>query len=263
MSDQARLARMASALRQAKTGRHPDPRRSRGDILLIFERRKRRRHWAVRAVTLLVATGLLSTAWAASNPARRAAFRELVQHWLGPSPAARLFSRSAEAPARAPSHKAPAETPPPPAVDAPDSLASADSALVAPSKAKPAPSASSSPHVRAARAAPRITKSQDEVAVASAPPEEDEDNRLYESAHRAHFRAQDPARALALWDAYLAGMPEGRFVAEARYNRALCFVRLGRVAEARAALAPFARGSFGAYRQSEARRLLSLLDAPP
>jgi len=48
-------------------------------------------------------------------------------------------------------------------------------------------------------------------------------------------------------------------VLEARYNRAICLVRLGRRAGARAALAPFASGAYGGYRQEDAR---ALLDAP-
>jgi hypothetical protein len=269
-----RLTRMASALRQAKSGRHSDPRRSRGDILLAFERRKRSRHLAVRGVTLLVASFLLSTAWAASDSARRAAFREAVQHWLESSPTARLLSRSAAVPARAPSSpptaRAPtAETPAEPPAGEPESSPSAERALVAPplvAVTPPTPAATSSDHgarhIRPVRATPRSAASEDAPA-AAALPQEDEDNRLFELANRTHFRTQDPARALSLWNAYLEAMPEGRFVAEAQFNRALCLVRLGRVADARTALAPFARGTFGAYRQTEARRLLSLLDAPP
>ena len=88
---------------------------------------------------------------------------------------------------------------------------------------------------------------------------EDPDNRLYEVAHHAHFHEDDAARALSAWDAYLAAMPNGRFAIEARYNRGLCLVRLGRLREARDALLPFAQGSFGSYRITEARRILSLL----
>jgi hypothetical protein len=46
---------------------------------------------------------------------------------------------------------------------------------------------------------------------------------------------------------------------EARYNRAIALARLGRNAEAAAALEPFARGDYGAYRQSEANALLNAL----
>jgi hypothetical protein len=82
---------------------------------------------------------------------------------------------------------------------------------------------------------------------------------LFAEAHRLHFIDRDPARALAAWDRYLAAAPEGRFAPEARYNRALALVRLGRHAEARAELAPFARGAYGSYRRDEAKALLDAL----
>ena len=93
----------------------------------------------------------------------------------------------------------------------------------------------------------------------SVPPADDPALALYRSAHAAHFSAHDPARALAAWDAYLAAAPRGRFSLEARYNRALCLVRLGRSSEALAALEPFAQGAFGGYRQSEASALVDAL----
>lgn len=70
---------------------------------------------------------------------------------------------------------------------------------------------------------------------------------------------KDPARAIAAWDAYLAAAPNGRFAPEARYNRALALVRLGRHAEAKKELEAFANGSFGEYRRTEARALLDAL----
>jgi hypothetical protein len=87
----------------------------------------------------------------------------------------------------------------------------------------------------------------------------DPEASLYAAAHRAHFVAHDPAAALGYWDAYLARYPQGRFAPEARYNRALALVRLGRRQEAAAALAPFASGAYGDYRRSEARELLDAL----
>lgn len=89
----------------------------------------------------------------------------------------------------------------------------------------------------------------------------DPDGDLYRLAHEAHFVSHDYARALQAWEAYLTAAPSGRFAVEARYNRAICLLRLGRNAEARKALEPFASAANGAYRQSEARALLSEL--PP
>ena len=78
-------------------------------------------------------------------------------------------------------------------------------------------------------------------------------------AHAAHFVDHDPARALAAWDAYLRAAPNGEFAPEARYNRALSLVRLGRTAEAQSALEPFATGAYGNYRKTEASALLERL----
>jgi hypothetical protein len=92
---------------------------------------------------------------------------------------------------------------------------------------------------------------------------------LYRRAHALHFHGGDPAVTLAAWDAYLAAEPAGRFAIDARYNRAILLVRLGRFAEARAALGPFARGEVepAGYRQTEAARLVERLarsePAPP
>jgi hypothetical protein len=107
-------------------------------------------------------------------------------------------------------------------------------------KAEPAPSAKATP------------------ALSSSAAFQDTDGDLYRLAHEAHFANHDYARALAGWDAYLKAAPGGRLATEARYNRAICLLRLGRDAEARRALEPFASGLIG-YRQSEARQLLDEL----
>jgi hypothetical protein len=92
-------------------------------------------------------------------------------------------------------------------------------------------------------------------------PESDPDLALYRDAHRAHFVQRDARAALAAWDRYLAAHPRGSFALEARYNRALCLVRLGRHEAARQALTPFAAGQVGGgYRRSEASALLEALD---
>ena len=57
----------------------------------------------------------------------------------------------------------------------------------------------------------------------------------------------------------VAAADGGALVPEARYNRALCLVRLGRVQEAKLALTPFAHGDYAGYRRAEARALLNAL----
>jgi hypothetical protein len=82
---------------------------------------------------------------------------------------------------------------------------------------------------------------------------------LFAEAHRLHFKERNPAEALAAWDRYLAVAPNGRFSPEARYNRALALVRLGRHAEARSELTGFATGTYGSYRREDAKALLDAL----
>jgi TolA-binding protein len=85
---------------------------------------------------------------------------------------------------------------------------------------------------------------------------------LYQRAHELYFHGRDYEAALAAWDRYLADEPHGQFVVEARYNRALCLVRLGRLDDARQALDPFARGEVSppGYRRNEAAMLIEKID---
>jgi TolA-binding protein len=85
---------------------------------------------------------------------------------------------------------------------------------------------------------------------------DDGERRAYEQAHRAHFFADAPALALVAWDQYLAAYPRGTFAPEARYNRALCLVRLRKLAAAAQALRPFTTGPPNGYRHREACLLL-------
>jgi hypothetical protein len=58
----------------------------------------------------------------------------------------------------------------------------------------------------------------------------------------------------------LRAYPRGHYALEARYNRALTLVRLGRTEEASRALRPFAEGTSHGYRQAEASALLEALE---
>ena len=120
--------------------------------------------------------------------------------------------------------------------------------------------ASSAPLPPAASLAPPPEAQEKPAELAPPPPSEDQATALYTEAHTLHFAARDPARALVAWERYLAIAPaetHAGLVLEARYNRAICFVRLHRREEAREALAPFAAGAYGGYRQEEARALLA------
>ena len=85
-------------------------------------------------------------------------------------------------------------------------------------------------------------RASDDASPASRP-EADPTLVLYRNAHEVHFGGGSPAEAMRLWDAYLVASPGGTFAPEAAFNRAICLLRLGRTAQAREALAPFASGA--------------------
>lgn len=86
-----------------------------------------------------------------------------------------------------------------------------------------------------------------------------EERELFSRAHRTHFDGGTSSQALRHWDDYLAAYPHGRFVPEARFNRALTLIRLGQLTQARGVLERFARGDFGAARRAQAAELLELI----
>lgn len=216
---------------------------TRARVMASLHKRERRRHTRVAFLLPVAAVLVGSTAWGAASGRLPTKWQD-VSSVLGLSAApsapslARPAEKGAELSRRASKRVAPAAAPAAPA-------ALAEAAPAAPAAEPAAP---------AALAAPAAFPAPEKPAAAPDPGHE-----LYRAAHRKHFTEGDPAAALAAWDAYLAAAPRGRFATEARYNRALCLVRLGRSAEARAALEPFATGRFGGYRQREASELSAAL----
>jgi TolA-binding protein len=132
---------------------------------------------------------------------------------------------------------------------------------LAPATADARARSKSAPARRTVAEAPPVDESAEAPAANSNVPVStglDAESRAYARAHEAHFVAGDPRAALAAWDHYLAAYPRGTFAPEARFNRALCLLRLGRQDAAREALRPFAAGR---YRAREAAALIELLDA--
>jgi hypothetical protein len=113
---------------------------------------------------------------------------------------------------------------------------------------------------RRARGSRPPTTSSASASFVTAPAEAD---ALYAAAHRAHFVDRDPIAAIAAWDAYLRVAPDGLLAPEARYNRALALVRVGRHSEASAALRAFVEGRYGGYRQREATQIVEALEITP
>ena len=244
---------------------------------LMRTRRTDRKRRITRWVVLPAAAALFaSTAWAGATgklaPAVRSVMETLhVAHVHEPSP-----PPVAVAPVAMPSVALP-PSPPTNAPEPADEPAAPETPAPAPApgppvaaQPRPAPAPSVAPGPQAsvpvaaasgavepvAPAEPTPSAPREPAAVASAA---DPHADLFAEAHRLHFGGKDPERALAAWNRYLSAAPTGRFAPEARYNRALTLVRLGRSAEARTELEAFANGSYGEYRRAEARALLDAI----
>ena len=244
MSDDL-LERAASALRERYDG--TSARATATEERMLFAARAR----AARGKRLpflaipLVAALIASTAWGTTAGAGVRALLSCAVHALigGRMPAPAPAHRSQ--PASAPRASTP-EASPPSVIDHPEPATSATPAVVK----------TENPLLQA-RARPSAQNLASN-APALRPPtaSEAELTELYRAAHRAQFASNTPAHTLELWDRYLTAAPQGSLALEARYNRAITLLRLGRTADAARALEPFARGDYGAYRQPEARALL-------
>ena len=232
------LARAARAYRDQHHGASPDAARTRARILATREQGRHRTMVAMAAAALL-AVGLgVPTAWAWSTGR--------LSEWLQGDDGA--------------SQPVPQETAPVPAAPASVRSETIEPTPIAPGEPEPTPSVVPSGRPIEPGPAPGgAIASPTENEVDAREPVDPTERRAYRAAHALHFEARDPAGALTAWDRYLAAYPSGRFAIEARYNSALCLVRLGRSDEARGALAPFAEGRHGEYRQREATALIEAL----
>jgi hypothetical protein len=250
MSDDA-LSRATRALREETAGDDASARFTRSRIMASVhdERVKRRTRWAF--LVPIAATFVAASAYGAATGKTHDAVLVLVRA-LG-------IHREETVPPR-PARRSPAPVLPPepplaaPAAAPPAAPAVASGVSLAPSE----PQRSAAREPTTAAAAPSHSLPGAGGAAAADPAFE-----LYRTAHRAHFVDHDDARALGAWDAYLKAAPSGTLAPEARYNRALCLVRLHRNDEARAALEPFAAGQYGTYRRADAQKLITALPGGP
>jgi hypothetical protein len=271
MSDDL-LARAARALRDEHGGTSDEAPDTELRVLATIRRDAARKRRLTAALPLLAAL-VASTAWAAET-GRLAPLVQLVEGALGlgrpaPTPRGRpAAATNPEAPSlpRGPSS---AESDPRTTTDMPETRDG-----LPPEPSAPAPSTRTSSPARtllhdagvvrmpSSRSAspqdPGAPGARSSAVSSSGAPPADPD-ALYRAAHEAHFVRKDPAVALAAWDRYLASAPAGALAVEARYNRAITLVRLGRTAEAIAQLRPFADGDYGPYRRAEARALVDAL----
>jgi hypothetical protein len=259
MSDDL-LARATRALREETAGDDASARFTRSRIMASVheERVKRRTRWAF--LIPIAATFIAASAYGAATGKTREVLlvftRALGIHRSEATPPAAVR----RAPEHATAQQAPApplpsvtEAVPPPPEPPPEVVASAAPAPVPEPKSPPTTTVEANGF--SAAAPPRALPGAGDATA-------DPTFELYRAAHRANFVDRDYARALTAWDAYLKAAPNGALAPEARYNRALCLVRLHRNDEARAALEPFAQGRYGTYRRADAEKLLSALPAP-
>jgi len=233
------LAEATRALRETEPVSEFEARATRARVMTGLHQTRVRRRTRLAFLLPIAASFIAVSAWGAASGQARVVLEKLERFVGVATPA----PTSAKVTPRKPS-AAPARTVPTPEPAARTPMQDAEPTLpppvaapeAAPARAAASASASSA---RAERPDPTLT--------------------LYRIAHTAHFVDHDPARALAAWDAYLSAAPTGQFAPEARYNRALSLVRLGRNQEARSALEPFANGAYGAYRKAEASALLERL----
>jgi hypothetical protein len=251
MNDSDVLQRAAALLRAAHDGQREGSGFTRARILgTLAERRPRRRvRWLVLAPlgTLL----LVGSAWAQSTgnwPRVWQAVASVLHIETSVS-----APRGALAPQAAPRlpHPPPAAAPPEEPV-LPEAVVPEALPLATPAPA-PRPQAPRAARSGAPTAAPPSRP---------APPAPDPELSQFRAAHERQVQAQDPEQrraAIEAYAGYLRAYPHGRFVPEARYNMALDWIKLGDVAAARSALAPFAAGVYDGYRQQQARELLEAL----
>jgi hypothetical protein len=283
MTDSDLLARAARALRDAHTGERQGSGFTRARIMSSLHRERRRRvlRWVV--VSPIASLLLVGSAWAQTTGKWPVIWKAVASVFTA-APASdggplerrpNRDGRSGVPPAElAEPPDVPSETLPEPATTEP-SEAEPNHPLAEPIRREPPPTLASPtvpaeprpsrPHAkrRPARAtssaAERPEPSADSEALPSEPAPDREIHR-FRAAHDLHFAGNRAREAVQAYAEYLREFPNGRFVPEARYNGALDQIKLGNEQAAREALAPFAAGRFGGYRQKEARELLDALE---
>lgn len=267
LHDETELASAFRSVRETYDGAHETPNLTLQRALFRTRTRERKQRFARWVLVPIAAALVASTAWAEVTgrltPAVSSVLDALYAERSAPS--------SVNATASAPEHVLPRSdgdvgtTVLPKAEEIPLPTSQPESSPPATLRREPvrapAPSITSqtppqTPPWGSVRDTPEPATSSSAGATAPSDP----NTALFAEAHRRHFVERDPERALEAWDRYLAAAPNGRFAPEARYNRALTLLRMGRNVEAKRELELFANGVYGTYRQVEAHALLEALD---
>lgn len=229
------LARAAVALREEYDGTSEVAELTKRRVVAGARPHSRAASWRTRLVIAVAAALVTSAAWAGATGRLRPVLGALEHifragHEVEPAPPPSPLASPSPVPAPMVTSSA-----------SPDAAAEPD----VPPPAPPSPTTSrEAPPPSTARAAALAVDA----------------DAVYRAAHEAHFGKHDYPAALEGWNRYLAVAPNGPYAIEARYNRAIALIRLGRDGEAREALRPFVEGDYGAYRRDEARALVDHLD---
>lgn len=266
MSDDL-LGRAVDALRE--TSEEPNRRSGLTRARLLESAEKQKAARGRRGARILL--GVFGLFVAGNALARVAEYFPAVMEVFAPAPAAAPSRPSAAGPrkprgaARPAAGSAPAAAPE--VVLAPQPAPNAEAAARAPAPSQGGtptdiapPPAHPRPRQRPAKTVALAAPAPVSAPAPAAPRAESAELVLFRRAQALHLAHAEGA--LAAWDAYLRVAGSSVLLPEARYNRALCLVRLQGTVEARAALEPFARGEFGDYRRREARALLEALATP-
>lgn len=260
MSDDL-LAQMTQALRDEHDGATAVPEATRARVIrTLSERKPRRRKWLAVGIPLFVVFGG-STAWAAASgkltPIVQQAFSVFTEDSVEDEKQAPVEPKQKTARPHAEPNVPEAVVP---ATEEPKQQEPEEDTA---EPANPVVDASVSP-IRQPRAP------QNKRASTEPPSREDRERTeeisedhtsllLYRNAHRSQFSQGDCVSAIAGYELYLRLYAKGPFAVDARYNRGVCLIRMGRHQEAHDALLPFAQGRFGNYRKSESQRLLDAM----
>lgn len=236
------LKEAAGALKRETAADDDSGRFTRARVMASLHQSQVRRRTRLAFVIPLAASFAAATAWGTVSgraPELARSVAEALGFEVNPVPKATEPSARPRPRRAAPNVRKPSPNPPPETSSLPAPIEAPPSEAPAPVERAPASAPAPRPSARAF--------------------ERDPAHDLYRSAHRTHFVEQNWGRALEGWSRYLEAAPRGRFAPEARYNRALCLVRLGDREAARTALLPFAKGQYGTYRQREALELVEAL----
>lgn len=276
MTDSDVLARAARALREANSGEREGSGFTRARIMssLHQDRRSRTLRWAI--VSPIASVLLVGSAWAQSTGKWPVLWNAVASVFVATPPAEEAAPAQRGTGERRPGAQAEDPGLPVPAASGdagsePARLEPTEPVMEPPRAELLPPPRSPSPRRERwrtkRRSPPRATAPAAEHADRGAPkdepaaaPERDRELSSFRAAHDLHFKGDRPHEAIRAYADYLREYPNGRFVPEARYNGALDQIKVGNEAGAREALAPFASGRFGGYRQKEARELLDALE---